>query len=61
MSDSTHERPLAPADRHHAETVARIQDALRDLRFGSVTVVVQDGIAVQVERTEKLRLPRSTP
>jgi hypothetical protein len=36
----------------------RIRDALRGLRFGAVTVIVQDGAVVQVERTEKLRLSR---
>ena len=36
----------------------RIQDALRGLRFGTVSVIVQDGVVVQVERTEKLRLVR---
>ena len=30
------------------------------LRFGTVTVIVHDGAIVQVERTEKLRLPRRT-
>jgi hypothetical protein len=35
-----------------------ILDALRGLRFGSVTVIVQDGVIVQVERVEKKRLPR---
>lgn len=30
--------------------------ALRGLRFGNVNVVVQDGVIVQIERTEKLRL-----
>jgi hypothetical protein len=34
----------------------RIRDALRALRDGTVTVIVQDGVVVQVERTEKLRL-----
>jgi hypothetical protein len=33
-----------------------IAEALRGLRFGTVTVVVQDGVVVQVERTEKRRL-----
>ncbi len=36
----------------------RIRDALRGLRFGTVTVIIQDGMVVQVERTEKLRLVR---
>ena len=35
-----------------------IQSALRGLRFGQVTVVVQDGVVVQVERTERTRPPR---
>ena len=36
----------------------RIQAALTGLRFGTVTAVVQDGVVVQVERTEKVRLDR---
>ena len=39
----------------------RIHDALRGLRFGTVSVIVQDGVVVQVERTEKLRLLRNKP
>lgn len=37
-----------------------ILNALRGLRFGQVTVVVQDGVIVQVERTERVRPPRSS-
>jgi hypothetical protein len=33
-----------------------IQEALRGLQFGEVTVTVQDGVAVQVERTERRRI-----
>ena len=40
------------------EALARISAALRGLRYGTVTAVVQDGIVVQVERTEKIRLER---
>jgi len=36
----------------------RILAALRGLRFGSVTAVVQDGVVVQVDRTEKFRVER---
>ena len=36
--------------------LARIGDALRGLRYGSVLAIVQDGIVVQIERTEKTRL-----
>ena len=36
----------------------RILAALRGLRYGSVTAVVQDGVVVQVDRTEKVRVER---
>ena len=39
----------------------QMREALRGIRFGRLTVVVQDGIIVQVERTEKVRLPRDKP
>lgn len=32
--------------------------ALKGLRFGQVTVTVQDGVIVQVDRTERRRLGR---
>jgi hypothetical protein len=34
----------------------QIRDALAGLKFGVVTVIVQDGVVVQLERTEKHRL-----
>jgi hypothetical protein len=37
----------------------RLEAALDGLRYGEVTVIVQDGIVVQVERTDRLRLFRS--
>ena len=41
------------------EAIGRIEAALRGLRFGTVTAVVQNGVVVQVERTEKVRLQQS--
>ena len=43
------------------EALSRISAALRGLRYGTVTAVVQDGVVVQVERTEKIRLERREP
>lgn len=41
------------------DTVLRaIRDAMRGLQFGSVTLVVQDGLIIQVDRLEKNRLRR---
>lgn len=42
--------------------LAEIRDALRGLRYGSLTIQVQDGVVVQIDRTEKRRLQRpATP
>jgi hypothetical protein len=43
----------------HDGALGRIESALRGLEFGTVTAVVQNGVIVQVERTEKVRLQRS--
>jgi hypothetical protein len=45
-----------PADDRRDQELQQIRDALRGLRFGSVNVVVQDGVVVQIDRTEKRRL-----
>ncbi|MDX1962674.1 MAG: YezD family protein [Pirellulales bacterium] len=41
------------------QEIAQIRDALRGLRFGSVNVIVQDGVVVQIDRTEKRRTRRN--
>jgi hypothetical protein len=40
------------------KVLARIRDALDGLRYGEVIVKVQDGVVVQVDRTERVRLER---
>ena len=45
-------------DGEHDTALDRIEDALRGLRFGTVTAVVHEGVVVQVERTEKVRFRR---
>ncbi|MCE5198691.1 MAG: YezD family protein [Armatimonadota bacterium] len=37
-----------------------IRKALRGLRFGSLTVIVQDGIVVQIDKTSKSRVDYSS-
>jgi hypothetical protein len=39
--------------------IAQILKALHGLRYGVVSIVVQDGVVVQIERTEKHRLRRN--
>jgi hypothetical protein len=38
------------------EALNQIRDSLRGLRFGSVNIIVQDGVVMQIDRTEKRRL-----
>jgi hypothetical protein len=38
--------------------IERVAAALQGLRYGAVTVIVQDGVIVQVDRTEKIRVER---
>jgi hypothetical protein len=38
------------------EALGQIRDSLRGLRFGSVNIIVQDGVVIQIDRTEKRRL-----
>ena len=59
MSDTEHGGFRLPADADGDDALGRIEAALRGLRFGTVTAVVQNGIVVQVERTEKVRLQQS--
>jgi hypothetical protein len=37
---------------------ACVQDALRGLKYGQVTLIVQDGHVVQVDRLERKRLTK---
>lgn len=41
------------------ESLRRIGTALQGLRYGSVLATVQDGVVVQIDRTEKTRLGRA--
>jgi hypothetical protein len=41
-----------PAD----AVINQIRDSLRGLRYGSVNIIVQDGVIIQIDRTEKRRL-----
>ncbi len=51
-----HGHDTTATSRPSAAALDRIGDALRGLRYGSVLAIVQDGVVVQIERTEKTRL-----
>jgi len=42
-----------------AEAADQVAAALKGLRFGHVTVTVQDGVIVQIDRTERRRFRRA--
>ena len=48
---STPPKPQGPDER----TLQRVLEVIKDLRYGSVEVVVHDGKVVQIERREKVR------
>ena len=41
------------------EQLAEIVGLLKGLRYGSVHIIVQDGVIVQIDRTEKKRIVRN--
>ena len=59
-NDTQRTEVAVPLDRTR-DALDRIQTALRGLKFGTVTAVVQDGIVVQVDRTEKIRIEKRGP
>jgi hypothetical protein len=59
MSETSPGDEPAARSRLTREALDYIENALRGLRYGSVTVVVQDGVVVQVERLERMRPERA--
>ena len=37
-------------------TIEKLKDMLSTMNYGSITLVVQDNIVVQIEKNEKIRL-----
>lgn len=53
-------RPESEHDRNLRLALVQIEQSLKGLQFGQVTIIVQDGIVVQVDRLERTRLHRKT-
>lgn len=45
-------------DKWNAELEKHVREALKAIHFGTVTLVIQDGLVIQVDKCEKIRLPR---
>jgi len=50
-----HARDASVRDERDQE-LQHIREALRGLRYGTVNVIIQDGVVVQIDRTEKRRV-----
>jgi len=46
-------------EQREAVALRHIRDAIRGMRYGVITVFVQDGVVIQVNKTEKLRIDYS--
>jgi len=38
------------------ENLKKLLELLKTTQYGSITLVIQDGVVIQIERNEKLRL-----
>ena len=45
-------------DKWPVELEKQLREALRAIRFGTVTLVIQDGRVIQIDKSEKIRLKR---
>jgi len=50
------ERDEATVEPLDLELQRRINQALREIRYGTVTLVIQDGRVIQIDKSEKIRL-----
>lgn len=42
----------------NGELEQQVREALRVIRFGTITLVIQDGRVIQIDKSEKIRLNR---
>jgi len=46
------------SDKWNPDLEKMVREALKSIRFGTVTLVIQDGLVIQVDKNEKIRLNR---
>jgi hypothetical protein len=42
-----------------AAQLKQIQEIAETIRYGSITLVFQDGVLVQIDKNEKIRIPKN--
>ena len=45
-----------PKENNIEETLEKIKETVASVKYGTVTLVIQDGHVVQIEKNEKIRL-----
>jgi len=63
MENSTRTESLPTVSRDQSRldsALAQVRHALSGLRYGQIAITVQDGVVIQIERTERTRLGRTT-
>ncbi|WP_368488570.1 DUF2292 domain-containing protein [Clostridium sp. BJN0013] len=50
------ERRIERKNQISEEYIKKIVESLKNISYGSITLVIQDGIVIQVETNEKIRL-----
>ena len=48
-----------PPDQKEEIAIEQVRKALKGLRFGTITLVVQDGVIIQIDRASKTRIDYS--
>ena len=56
LTDDMNRTPNQPLSE---QALDQIRQSLRGLSYGVVSIIVQDGVVVQIERTEKRRLRKA--
>lgn len=60
MSEATNTPDERPGTRQASldleQALVHIREALRGLEYGALSIIVQDGVVIQIERTERKRL-----
>ena len=56
---STDDMSRTPNQPLSEQALDQIRQSLRGLSYGVVSIIVQDGVVVQIERTEKRRLRKA--
>lgn len=51
---------MANADKKDKIALEEIRKALEGLRYGCISIIVQDGVVIQIDRTSKDRLDYSS-